>query len=312
MEALYNKVRALPEPSRVLLPELHDPRVIEAAKILLAENLAVPVFESAPAEPIDAAVILNQAPASGEIKQKIHRCLESALAKKGADAISTAKEDPLYRAAAALQLGLSDVAISGSVATTGDVLRAGLKVIGLASDANIVSSYFLMEFNNRVTAFADCAVVPEPDVEQLADIAINTARNFQATTGETARVALLSFSSKGSAEHPRSQLVRAASERAKTLAPELCIDGELQFDAALVPDIGKRKAANSDVAGQANVFVFPSLEAANIGYKIAERVGGALAIGPILQGMAKPWMDLSRGCSARDIVNVAVIATLSG
>jgi phosphate acetyltransferase len=206
--------------------------------------------------------------------------------------------------------GMADASVSGSFATTADVMRASIQIVGMPEGISIVSSFFLMTYPDRVYSFADCAVNPNPTAPQLADIAISTAINHQKLTGEEPRVAMLSFSTKGSAEHELVDKVREALKIAKEKRPDLKIDGEMQFDAAIVESIGKKKAPGSEVAGKANVLVFPDLQAGNIGYKIAERLGGAQAIGPVSQGLKKPFFDLSRGCSVDDIVNTAAIACL--
>jgi phosphate acetyltransferase len=288
------RAQAAARPRRVLLPEAQDPRVIQAGEQLAAKKLAVPVFLT------DAT----------QWQPRVDEFLDALLAAKGATEIAAAKQEPLMRAAVLLRLGFADAVVTGSIATTAHVLRCGLRGVGLAPDSKLVSSVFLMDWRDRVLSFADCAVVPDPDPAQLAHIAITSAASHQRLTGETPRVALLSFSTHGSASHARANKVIETLKIARNLAPDLAIDGELQFDAALVPTIGTAKAPGSKVAGQANVFIFPDLDAGNIGYKIAERLGGANAIGPILQGLAKPWMDLSRGCKVDDIVNVAVIASL--
>lgn len=218
---------------------------------------------------------------------------------------------PLYLAAAMVDIGEADACVAGSVYPTGAVLRAGLHLLGLAAGTRTLSSCFLMLPPERPPiAFADCAVVPEPDEEQLAEIAISSARTFETLTGQPASVAMLSYSTMGSADHHTVHRVRAATELVRTRAPGLVVDGELQFDAALVDSVGQRKAAGSPVAGNANVFVFPNLSAGNIGYKIAERLGGAQALGPILQGLRAPLNDLSRGCGVGDIVQLALISAL--
>lgn len=216
-------------------------------------------------------------------------------------------DHPLYFGAMMVHEGLADGSVAGSLSTTADVLRAGIQIVGLADGVSIASSFFLMVFPEQVYAFADCGVVPDPTADQLADIAVTTAMNHQRLTGEEPRVAMLSFSTKGSAQHTSVEKVRMATSLVQQKQPDLLIDGELQLDAAIVPSVAKQKSPGSPLGGNANVLIFPDLNSGNIGYKIAERMGGARAFGPIVQGLRKPFFDLSRGCSVDDIVNVVAI-----
>ncbi len=306
----------------IVLPESHDDRVLKAAEHLTKEKIAKVVTLGNPdkiqesvkklnVDLTDVTIIdfeksekLNE---YGNIfyEMRKQRGKEIPIEK----AVDTFKRDIFYGAMMVKQ-GEVDGSVSGSTATTADVMRASIQVVGMPKGISIVSSFFLMVFPQKVYSFADCAVNPNPDAKQLADIAISTAENHSKLTGEVANVAMLSFSTKGSAEHELIDKVREATKIANEKRPDLNIDGELQFDAAIIESIGAKKAPGSKVAGKANVLVFPDLQAGNIGYKIAERLGGAQAIGPISQGLTKPYFDLSRGCNFMDIVNTAAIAVL--
>lgn len=218
---------------------------------------------------------------------------------------------PLWFGAYLLKNHIVDVVVSGAVHTTADVIRAGLRVLGVSRQVNTISSSFLMVLpDGRMLTYADCGVIPYPTVRQLVDIILMSAQTHSLITGETPKIAVLSFSTKGSAKHEKIDELLEVVKIVKEQAPELIIDGELQFDAAFVSSVAKRKAPDSPVAGQANVFIFPDLASGNIAYKITERIGGATAIGPLLQGFSYPWLDLSRGCKAEDIALTAIMGIL--
>ncbi|HKK25136.1 MAG TPA: phosphate acetyltransferase [Gracilimonas sp.] len=304
--------RASKSPKNIVLPRSSDERVIKAAEFLQKNNLANPILIQNEGAVVPKGLNVIDPVSDEKLKAYASSFFERRKHKgiSEADSIEIVK-DPLFFAASMLAAGDADGAVAGSVATTGDVLRAAIQTIGLKKGSNVVSSVFIMSFDDgRVYTYGDCAVVPYPNEEQLATIAIDSAQTHEKVTGDDPKVAMLSFSTKGSAEHERIDLVRNALENVKTHNLPFPVDGELQFDAAIVPDIGKRKAPKSEVAGQANVFIFPNLDAGNIGYKITERLAGANATGPVIQGLAKPMMDLSRGCSWKDIVNTACVCAL--
>lgn len=318
LDRLVTAARA--KPRRIALSDGADPRVVAGALRAMRDGLAEIILVGDEEE--IAAVLTSQAcgPARLQIEDPARSGRTDAYAESYAalrrakgttlEQAMVAMRDPLAFAAMMVRDGAADGTVGGAARTTAETVRTALQIIGRAPGQGLVSSFFLMllcephHTKKGAFIFADCGLVIEPDAAELADIAVASARSFESLTGSAAKVALLSFSTAGSATHQRVTKVAEATRLARLAAPQIAIEGELQFDAAFVESIGRAKAPHSALNGAANVFVFPNLEAANIGYKIAQRIGGASAIGPILQGLAKPANDLSRGCSADDVYHL--------
>lgn len=312
--------------AHLVLPEGEDERVIEGALKAAKEGFAEITLLG------DKETISNKLTSMGgavsdvQIIDPKHSELVEDFAQQYFDIrkgkipdLDQAREeivDPLKFAALMVHCGKADGTIGGAVHTTADTIRAAFQIIGRAEGVKSVSSFFLMGLNkelhgtDKTVIFGDCALIVDPDAEQLAEIAIASAQSFKAIIDEEPKIAMLSFSTKGSARHAAVTKVASATQLVMDQRPDLKIDGDMQFDAAFVEAVGASKAPESAVAGQANIFIFPSLDAGNIGYKIAQRIGGASATGPILQGLAKPANDLSRGCNSKDVFNM-ILTTIN-
>lgn len=320
----HMRERAQQNPQRIVLPEGDEPRTLEAANILLKDKVAKLILIGDPAkitamaqengyeyikeativDPLSDAKMSEYAGLLYELRKAKGMTLEEAQKKA---------QDPLYLGCLMIKNGDADGELAGARGTTADTIRPAFQILKTKPGVSIVSGAFLMFTpakqlgEDGFLVFADCAVNPNPDAQQLAQIAISTAETAQALAGIEPKIAMLSFSTKGSAKHELVDKVTEATRIAKELAPNLAIDGELQADAALVEKVAATKAPGSAVAGKANVLVFPDLQAGNIGYKLVERFSGADAVGPILQGIAAPVNDLSRGCKVQDIVQMVII-----
>ncbi|RAX58162.1 phosphate acetyltransferase [Helicobacter monodelphidis] len=319
IEGVKNKVRV--KKSSIVLAEGSEPRTLEAAEKILQEGFADIILlgnedEIKKVRNIEKVKIVN--PKNSVYREEFIKLLVQVRGHKGVDEKKAQEllDDPLYFGAAMVKSGKADGMVAGAINSTANVLRSALQVVGSAQGCKIVSSFMLMLIPNCPYGlggnfiFSDPGLVPSPNAEELASIAIASAQNFQSLFGEEPIVAMLSHSTYGSSSHTDALKVVEATKIAKTLAPNLCLDGELQLDAAIIPSVGASKAKGSNVAGKANVLIFPDLDSGNIGYKLVQRLAGAEAIGPITQGLAAPINDLSRGCSADDIVGVVAITAL--
>jgi phosphate acetyltransferase len=323
------KTRARQLQNRIVLAEGTELRTLKAAEMIINEKLARIILLGNPDKieeitfkegiNVSGAEIID--PATDDKRQHYAEMMVEIRKSKGLtiEEALVSLNDPLVFGPMMIKAGDADGEIAGAINATGDVLRPALQYVKTLPGVSVVSGVFFMLFkektvgDNGVLVFADCAVMPDPDEQQLAEIAVTTAKTAKSIAGIEPRIAMLSFSTKGSAKHPLVNKVVNATRIAREMDPTLMIDGEMQLDAALVEAVGQLKSPGSKVAGKANVLVFPGLESANIGYKLVQRLAGAEAIGPILQGMAAPINDLSRGCSVSDIVNmVAITANQAG
>lgn len=320
--------RAAAAPKTIAFAEGADPRIVEASVAALNAGIIRKAILIGPSHDVkallgqfelsDTGCVEIHDPAQSELFDTLAARLTELRAHKNMSLEQARKTvlDPLVFAALLVETGRADGSIGGAIATTSDTVRAALQVIGKAKTAPLVSSFFLMflpknhPLDRSVMIFSDCGMVIDPNAEELAGIAAQAADSFSALVGETPKLGMLSFSTQGSAKHERVTKVQNATHRLKEARPDIVVEGELQLDAALIPSVAASKSPQGAVQGAANVLIFPNLDAGNIGYKLAQRFGGATAIGPVLQGLAKPANDLSRGCTASDVFAMIAVTAL--